>query len=182
MHQRHRKRDARTARISIFIQRKQKNATCKTQKAMREVLKVLLWGQEIGRLAWHDVRKTSFFTFNPEFLKGSLDVAPLTASIHNPLSTRAIFGETERIYQKLPSFIADSLPDAWGNLMFEQWRIKNRLTERNITPLEKLAFIGKRGMGALEFEPEIERGAASGKIDIKAAGNVNITGATINLN
>lgn len=135
---------------------------------MREVLKVLLWGQEIGRLAWHDARKTSFFTYNPEFLKGSLDVAPLTASIHNPLSTRAIFGETERIYQKLPSFIADSLPDAWGNLMFEQWRIKNRLTERNITPLEKLAFIGKRGMGALEFEPEIERRTTPDKIDIKA--------------
>ena len=135
---------------------------------MREVLKVLLWGQEIGRLAWHDARKTSFFTYNPEFLKGSLDVAPLTASIHNPLSTRAIFGETERIYQKLPSFIADSLPDAWGNMMFEQWRIKNRLTERNITPLEKLAFIGKRGMGALEFEPEIERRTTPDKIDIKA--------------
>lgn len=80
---------------------------------MTEVLKVLLWGQEIGRLAWHDARKTSFFMYNPEFLKGTLDIAPLAASIHNPLSTRAIFGEAERIYQKLPSFIADSLPDAW---------------------------------------------------------------------
>ena len=36
---------------------------------MTEVLKVLLWGQEIGRLAWHDARKTSFFMYNPEFLK-----------------------------------------------------------------------------------------------------------------
>ena len=76
---------------------------------------VFLWGQEIGRLAWHDARKTTFFFYNPEFLKGTLDIAPLAASIHNPLSTRAIFGEAERIYQKLPSFIADSLPDAWGN-------------------------------------------------------------------
>ena len=135
---------------------------------MREVLKVFLWGQEIGRLAWHDARKTSFFMYNPEFLKGTLDIAPLAASIHNPLSTRAIFGEAERIYQKLPSFIADSLPDAWGNQLFEQWRKENNLTERNVTSLEKLAFIGKRGMGALEFVPEIERGTISGKIDIKA--------------
>ena len=135
---------------------------------MREVLKVFLWGQEIGRLAWHDVRKTSFFMYNPEFLKGTLDVAPLAASIHNPLSTRAIFGEAERIYQKLPSFIADSLPDAWGNQLFEQWRKNNNLTERNVTSLEKLAFIGKRGMGALEFVPEIERSTTTGKIDIKA--------------
>lgn len=134
----------------------------------KEVLKVFLWGQEIGRLAWHDARKTTFFVYNPEFLKGTLDVAPLAASIHHPLSTRAIFGETERIYQKLPSFIADSLPDAWGNQLFEQWRKENKLTERSVTPLEKLAFIGKRGMGALEFEPEIERGSLTDKIDISA--------------
>lgn len=135
---------------------------------MSEVLKVFLWGQEIGRLAWHDARKTTFFVYNPEFLKGTLDIAPLAASIHNPLSTRAIFGEAERIYQKLPSFIADSLPDAWGNQLFEQWKKDNKLTERNVTSLEKLAFIGERGMGALEFVPEIKRGSLTGQIDIKA--------------
>ena len=135
---------------------------------MKEVLKVFLWGQEIGRLSWHDARKTTFFVYNPEFLKSSLDVAPPAASIYHPLSTRAIFGETERIYQKLPSFIADSLPDAWGNQLFEQWRKENKLTERSVTSLEKLAFIGKRGMGALEFIPEIERGTMNDKIDIKA--------------
>ena len=135
---------------------------------MREVLKVFLWGQEIGRLTWHDARKTTFFVYNPEFLKGTLDVAPLAASIHHPLSTRAIFGEAERIYQKLPSFIADSLPDAWGNLLFERWQKNKHLTERSVTSIEKLAFIGKRGMGALEFVPEIERGTMMDKIDIKA--------------
>ena len=139
---------------------------------MKDILKIFLWGEEIGRLAWHDSRKTSFFMYNPEFLKGTLDIAPLTASIHNPLSTRAIFGETERIYQKLPSFIADSLPDAWGNLLFEQWRKDNNITERNVTSLEKLAFIGKRGMGALEFVPEIERGTMTDRIDIRALANL----------
>lgn len=135
---------------------------------MKECLKIYLWGSEIGRLSWHDARKTSYFTFNPDFLKGSLDIAPLVASIHHTMSTRAIFGESERIYQKLPSFIADSLPDAWGNQLFEQWRRDNHLSERSVTSLEKLAFIGKRGMGALEFVPEIERGAMPDKIDIKA--------------
>ena len=135
---------------------------------MREVLKVFLWGQEIGRLTWHESRKLSFFIYNPDFLKGTLDVAPLVASIHHPLSSRAIFGETERIYQKLPSFIADSLPDAWGNQLFEQWRKENHLSARSVTSLEKLAFIGRRGMGALEYVPEIDRGMMADKIDIKA--------------
>ena len=123
---------------------------------------------EIGRLAWHENRHLSYFLYNPEFLKVDLDIAPLAASIHHPLSSRAIFGETERIYQKLPSFIADSLPDAWGNRLFEEWRKDNHLSERSVTPLEKLAFIGRRGMGALEFVPEIERGPMVDHVDIKA--------------
>ena len=135
---------------------------------MNETLKVFLWGEEIGRLAWDERRSLAFFVYNPAFLRGTLDVAPLTASIRNPLSTRAIFGEAERIYQRLPSFIADSLPDAWGNQLFEQWRKENHPTERSVTPLEKLAFIGKRGMGALEFVPETERGRTADRIDIKA--------------
>ena len=135
---------------------------------MRTTLKVFLWDMEIGRLAWHESRGLSYFTYNSEFLRGNLDIAPLTASIHHPMSNRAIFGETERVYQKLPSFIADSLPDAWGNQLFEQWRKKNHISDRSVTSLEKLAFIGRRGMGALEFVPEIERGLIVDKIDIKA--------------
>ena len=135
---------------------------------MRETLKVMLWGNEIGKVTWHETRKIAYFNYNPDFLRGSLDVAPLVASIYNPTSTRAIIGETARIYQKLPSFIADSLPDAWGNQLFEQWRKHNHISASSVTPLEKLAFIGKRGMGALEFVPEIERNETEDKIDIKA--------------
>lgn len=135
---------------------------------MKDFLKVMLWGKEIGRLAWHDKRNLAYFNYNPEFLNGSLDVAPLVASIHNPASYRTIFGDSERIYQKLPSFISDSLPDAWGNQLFEQWRKKLRISERSVTPLQKLAFIGKRGMGALEFIPEIDRKISSDNIDVKA--------------
>lgn len=135
---------------------------------MKDFLKVVLWGKEIGRLAWHDKRNLAYFNYNPEFLDGALDVAPLVASIHNPASSRTIFGENERIYQKLPSFISDSLPDAWGNQLFEQWRKKLRISDRSVTPLQKLAFIGKRGMGALEFIPEIDRKISPDNIDIKA--------------
>jgi len=135
---------------------------------MRNFIKVMLWGKEIGRLAWHETRKLAYFNYNPEFLRGTLDVAPLVASIHSPISTRAIFGETERIYQKLPPFIADSLPDAWGNQLFEQWRKQSGLSVQSVTPLEKLAFIGKRGMGALEFVPEMERSETPNDVSIKA--------------
>lgn len=79
-----------------------------------------------------------------------------------------VWGEDAKIYQKLPAFVADSLPDAWGNQLFDLWRQQSHLSNADITPLDKLSFIGKRGMGALEFLPEVSRGRKSEKIDIKS--------------
>jgi serine/threonine-protein kinase HipA len=79
-----------------------------------------------------------------------------------------VWGEEAKIYQKLPAFIADSLPDAWGNQLFELWRQQNHISYSDITPLDKLSFIGKRGMGALEFVPETHLKGRAGKIDIKS--------------
>jgi serine/threonine-protein kinase HipA len=68
----------------------------------------------------------------------------------------------------LPAFVADSLPDAWGNQLFDLWRQQNHLANADITPLDKLSFIGKRGMGALEFQPEFAREQKAQKIDMKS--------------
>ena len=54
---------------------------------MRETLKVMLWGNEIGKVTWHETRKIAYFNYAPDFLRGSLDVAPLVASIYNPTTT-----------------------------------------------------------------------------------------------
>lgn len=46
---------------------------------MVQSLKVMLWGEEIGRLAWDAKRRLSYFMYNPAFLKKGLDISPLTA-------------------------------------------------------------------------------------------------------
>jgi serine/threonine-protein kinase HipA len=79
-----------------------------------------------------------------------------------------VWGEDAKIYQKLPAFVADSLPDAWGNQLFDLWRQQNHLSNSDITPLDKLSFIGKRGMGALEFQPELSHERKTEKIDMKS--------------
>ena len=118
-------------------------------------LKILLWGKEVGRLSWDAKRKVSYFEYNKDFLRGKIDAFPLIASIESPISRIPIWGDKEaKLYRKLPPFLADSLPDAWGNQVFECWRIENGIHNQDITPLDILSFIGKRGMGALEFEPE----------------------------
>ncbi|MCD8386355.1 MAG: type II toxin-antitoxin system HipA family toxin [Bacteroidales bacterium] len=133
-----------------------------------ETIKVILWGHEVGRLTWDKRRRNSYFTLNPDFKKLGLDIAPLTMPMGSPRVDFPQYGQEGKLYQSLPPFIADSLPDAWGNELFDLWRIQNHLPLANITPLEKLSFIGQRGMGALEFEPVIERGMLSGKVDMQA--------------
>lgn len=135
---------------------------------MVQSLKVILWGEEIGRLAWDARRRLSYFMYNPTFLKKGLNISPLVAPVDGVRGLTPIWGEEAKIYQKLPVFVADSLPDAWGNQLFDLWRQQNHLSNADITPLDKLSFIGKRGMGALEFMPEVSRERRVEKIDIKS--------------
>jgi len=122
-------------------------------------LSVCLWGKEIGQLCWNAEKRNSYFFFSKEYLASGLDIAPLTASSKEPESRFAIFGKTDHPrYQTLPPFIADSLPDDWGNTLFDQWFAENRYHEKDKTPLAKLSFVGKRAMGALEFIPCTESG------------------------
>ena len=135
---------------------------------MIKTLRVILWGEEIGRLAWDERRRLSYFTFNPEFVKKGLNVSPLVAPVDGVRAMAPVWGEDAKIYQRLPAFVADSLPDAWGNQLFDLWRQQNHLANADITPLDKLSFIGRRGMGALEFLPEMTRERRAGKVDVKS--------------
>lgn len=131
-------------------------------------LKIILWGEEMGRLAWDKRRRMSYFMYNPDFIKKGLNIAPLVAPIEEANELTPVWGEEGKIYQKLPAFVADSLPDAWGNQLFELWRQQSHLSNADITPLDKLSFIGKRGMGALEFQPEQSNEQKRTEINIKS--------------
>lgn len=135
---------------------------------MVKSLKVILWGDEVGRLAWDERRRLSYFIYNPDFIKKGLNISPLVAPIDGVRVFAPVWGEDAKIYQKLPAFVADSLPDAWGNQLFDLWRQQNHLANADITPLDKLSFIGKRGMGALEFQPEVTHDRKATKIDVKS--------------
>ena len=135
---------------------------------MIKSLRVILWDEEIGRLAWDDRRRLSYFTYNPEFVKKGLNVSPLVAPVDGVRALAPVWGEDAKIYQRLPAFVADSLPDAWGNQLFDLWRQQNHLAGADITPLDKLSFIGRRGMGALEFMPETIREPRAEKINMKS--------------
>ena len=118
------------------------------------VVSVMLWGEEVGKLYWDERSKRAVFNYHPDFIKKGVEIAPLTASVKGSTAKgMPILGNREKIYQGLPPFLADSLPDRWGNMVFDQWAAQNHIPKRKLTPVDKLSFIGKRGMGAFEFIP-----------------------------
>lgn len=114
---------------------------------------VMLWGSCIGRLTWDAGKLLSVFQFSEEYASLPYDVCPSTHKKGRAMST-SFFGKPGELYQGLPEFIADSLPDKWGSTLFDKWLTDNKVSLMDSTPLLKLSYIGKRAMGALEFVPE----------------------------
>lgn len=136
---------------------------------MRQFLHIYLWGKEIGQLEWKARAGRSVFAYNPTYLSEvGISPAPLMAPIRKDALFRSFVSEDERIYHRLPSFLADSLPDDWGNALFEQWRMEQHLSSANVTPLDKLTFIGQRGMGAFEFVPDAQLAPQADEVNIAA--------------
>ena len=120
------------------------------------IVSVMLWGSEVGKLYWDDRGKRAVFSYNPDFIRKGIDISPFTASVRGAAGKGfPVVGNREKLYQGLPTFLADSLPDHWGNKVFDHWAAQNHIPKHRLTPVDKLAFIGRRGMGALEFVPAV---------------------------
>lgn len=134
-------------------------------------INVTLWGKTVGTLveSGSGRNRQICFYFNPGFVRSGLDIAPLRGSIYSVVAQKGlpIYPEKDRAFCGLPSFIADSIPDTWGQLVFRQWAKSHNISMKNITALDRLAYIGRRGMGALEFEPPTSDGLeTSFKVEI----------------
>lgn len=120
-------------------------------------INVVLWGEPVGKLYWDNISKRAVFTYDKAFIGKGIDISPLKQSISGPAGKGfPIVGNRDKLYKGLPEFIADSLPDKWGSKVFEHWAMKNKLPLKSLNAVDMLSFIGKRAMGALEFEPDVE--------------------------
>jgi serine/threonine-protein kinase HipA len=124
------------------------------------VIDVRCWGKRVGALALDPSGGYFAFEYYPEFKRSGIELAPLML----PLSRAgiAVFPNLpENTYHRLPPLIADSLPDDFGNSLIDAWMAKNNIARSSFSVLDRLAYIGKRGMGALEYHPMIRRGRAA---------------------
>jgi len=121
---------------------------------MVDVIKITLWNQELGALSWDTDKKYASFEFFSDFLKNNWDVSPIHMPIRN--AEKRIYSfplVNEDTYKGLPGMLSDVLPDDFGNRLIDQWLLLNNIPKAQFTPLDRLCYIGTRGMGALEFQP-----------------------------
>ena len=117
------------------------------------VVDVRLWGQMVGSLVWDSITQMAVFEYDNAFRRNGLEIAPLTMPLS--LGNRPFSFPANRTdcFKGLPGLIADALPDKFGNQIITEWFTRQGLPVGEITPLERLCYVGQRAMGALEFEP-----------------------------
>jgi serine/threonine-protein kinase HipA len=134
---------------------------------MVDAAEVRIWGQTVGAVRWDAEKALAYFQYNDAFLRQGYNLAPLKmplqqgSQIYSFPELRPAKDEEVATFKGLPGLLADSLPDRYGSEIINLWLAKNGRKPNSMNPVEQLCFIGKRGMGALEFEPS--KGQASQK-------------------
>lgn len=124
--------------------------------AKNQIISVHFNGLEIGKIGYDEDQRKSSFQYNPEFLELDSYKRLFPYVIRRSRNVQ-VFSEFEgETFRGLPPMIADSLPDHFGNIVFKEWLEASQKDFVNISPLEQLTYVGKRGMGALEFAPAKE--------------------------
>jgi serine/threonine-protein kinase HipA len=126
------------------------------------VANVDIWGKFVGAVLWDQQSGIASFEYDPSFLRNNWDISPLTMPISEASNGKIFrFPELpEKTYYGLPGLLADSLPDRFGNQLIDLWLATQGREPGSMNPVERLCYMGKHGMGALEFRPatRIEKG------------------------
>lgn len=131
-----------------------------------DTCEVRLWGHTIGATYWDPERQLAAFEYTPEFRRSGVQLAPLMMPLGDRIYRFPLLSRTS--FQGLPGLLADSLPDDFGNAVIDQWLIREGRDRQSFSPVERLCYIGQRGMGALEFRPSI-RTTTRGSVPIDVA-------------
>lgn len=121
---------------------------------------VHLWGQEVGAVSWLADRAYAVFEYVPDFLQQGLDISPLHMPLAQARTGDSIFsfpGLEKDTFRGLPGLLADVLPDKFGNSIIDTWLARQGRDAASFSPIERLCYTGRRGMGALEFSPLVNR-------------------------
>ena len=119
-------------------------------------VRITLYGKILGYLVWDSRKNVGMFLFDEAFRRESLEPFPIIFPKDSAAASLPFYGEAHRgdRFSNLPPFLADFLPDGWSSRVFDDWAARHNIPPSSRTPADKLSFIGKRSIGALEFFPQ----------------------------
>ena len=116
------------------------------------VIQVRAWNSLVGAVALDPTLGYYAFEYDPAWRRRGIELAPrmMPTSAPSPIFVFPDLGES---YKRLPGLLSDALPDDFGNALIDAWMARKGVRKEEITSLDRLAYMGKRGLGALEFKP-----------------------------
>ncbi len=109
-------------------------------------------------MSWLEDHLYAVFEYDPRFLKHGLDISPIHMGLEEARKGDGKFffpALNKETFQGLPGLLADALPDKFGNSIIDTWLARIGRDRASFTPIERLCYTGRRGMGGLEFLPAI---------------------------
>ena len=131
------------------------------------VVEVFIWGKAVGAVALDPKLGYYAFEYLPAFRESGVDLAPITMPIASATEPFVFPDLAELTYRRLPGMLADALPDDFGNALIDAWMALQGVNKSQITSLDRLAYMAKRGLGALEFKPARGPGRSKSTTAIK---------------
>ena len=125
---------------------------------------VMLWGRRIGAVSWDAARGLGVFQYDPQFAAAGIEVSPIAMPVREAPYTFPALGVDA--FKGLPGLLADALPDRYGNALIDVWLAETGRTAEDFNPVDRLCYIGRRGVGALEFEPGLHRRDRTHRLEI----------------
>ncbi|MDE0039322.1 MAG: type II toxin-antitoxin system HipA family toxin [Gammaproteobacteria bacterium] len=114
---------------------------------------VELWGRRIGAVSWDEVGAVGVFQYEPAFAAAGIELSPLVMPVREGVYVFPALGRDA--FKGLPGLLADALPDSFGNRLIDMWLAETGRGAESFSPVDRLCYVGTRGMGALEFRPAI---------------------------
>ncbi len=117
------------------------------------VIEVRIWGHRVGAVAPDPRLGCHVFAYEPAWRRTGIELAPLTMPLDDARSSFAFPELAGPSFKRLPGLLADALPDDFGHALVDAWMSAKGVEKSAVTTLDRLSYMGKRGMGALEFKP-----------------------------
>ena len=115
---------------------------------------VYLWGTRIGYVVQENISSVPMFSYDSDFLKSGIELSPITMPLSKQIySFPNLNNDT---FHYLPGLLSDSLPDKFGTDLLARYLAEQGRNLKDISSVERLLYIGSRGMGALEYRPAKE--------------------------